>query len=52
MFFRSFFQIPQPHKRNNYEIELQMIKFRFFYLHLKPKDEFPVDHSIKIEDEI
>ena len=32
-------------------MELQMIKFRFF-LQLKPKDEFLIDLSTKIEDEI
>ena len=32
-------------------MELQMIKLRF-YLQLKFKNEFPIDLSIKIEDEI
>ena len=39
MFLRSFLQIPQ-HKRNNYGIELQMMKFRFFSFNLNLRMSF------------
>jgi len=51
MFLRPFLQIPQLNKRNNYEIELQMIKFRFLPP-IETKYEFPIDVYTKIEDEI
>ena len=51
MFLQSFSQYSQPHKRNKYEMKLQIIKFRFLPP-IELTDEFSIDLSTKIEEEI